>query len=437
MSHFKIGLRHEDKSRWERRTAITPTHIRHLVDEYGIECIVQPSPTRIFTDGEYAEAGATIQSDLSSCQVVFGLKEMPAAIFEKGKTYIFFSHTIKGQAHNMPMLKRLADLECTLLDYEKIEDDNGRRLLFFGRFAGLAGMIDSLWSLGERLKYEGYETPFEKVGQAFHYSCLEDAETHIREAAELIARDGLPMELGPIVIGFTGYGHVSGGAQEIFDILPHKVIQPEDLEAFINSNEWDPRYLYKVVYREEDMNAPKDAHAAFKLQEYYDHPERYKSIFAPHLQWLSVMINAIYWDTPYPKLVTKQELLKLFKASRRTRLKLIGDITCDIDGSVEPTVRATQPDNPTYVYDPFDDTHTDGFEGRGVVILPVDNFPCELPRESSMHFADGLFPYIEEIAKACYTKPLEELGFSNPIKHSTLLHRGKLTPNFEYLNKYL
>jgi len=437
MTKLRLGLRHEDKSRWERRTPLTPDHVRRLINEHGLEVIVQPSPTRVFPDAAYEAAGATLNADLSTCPVIVGLKEMPTVFFEQGKTYIFFSHTIKGQSHNMPMLQRLMDLNCTLLDYEKIVDDNGKRLIFFGRFAGLAGMIDTLWSLGLRLKAEGYSTPFEKIGQAYHYDCLEDAENHVREAGELITRNGLPRELGPMVMGFTGYGNVSGGAQEIFELLPHKVISPDALQTFIESGEWDNRVCYKVVYREEDMNAPKDASQTFALQDYYDHPEKYKSTFEPHLQWLSVMINCIYWDTPYPKLATNAGLRTLFENSETPRLKLIGDITCDIDGSVEPTVRATQPDNPAYVYDPVDNSMTDGFEGRGIVILPVDNFPCELPRESSIHFGDALYPYIAEIAKADYTRPLDDLGYSGPIKNSTLVHQGALTPNFDYLKKYL
>ena len=437
MNTYKIGLRHEDKSRWERRTPITPDHVRRLKEEHNIHVIVQPSSTRVFADAEYEAAGATVQQDLSECPVIFGLKEMPTSFFEKEKTYLFFSHTIKGQSHNMPMLQRLKDLGCTLLDYEKIVDDKGRRLLFFGRFAGLAGMIDSLWALGQRLHEEGFDTPFETVGQAYHYPNLAEAQRVIAEAGQTIAAQGLPRALGPMVFGFTGYGNVSGGAQEIFDLLPHQKLSPEELEGFIAKGEWDNHLCYKVVYREEHLAAPVDPNAVFELQDYYRHPEKYKSIFEPHLRWLTVMINAIYWDTPYPRLATCDGLRALFENEETPRLRLIGDITCDIDGSVEPTVRATQPDNPAYVYDPIDRTHTDGFQGRGVVILPVDNFPCELPRESSMHFADGLFPFIPEIAKADYSRPLDDLGYSAPIQRSTLVHRGALTPDFTYLKKYL
>lgn len=437
MKAYKIGLRHEDKSQWERRTPITPEQIRRLKAEHHIHVVVQPSPNRVFTDAEYEAAGATVQQDLSECPVIFGLKEMPASFFEKNKTYLFFSHTIKGQHHNMPMLQRLIDLNGTLLDYEKIVDDHGRRLLFFGRFAGLAGMIDSLWALGQRLQNEGINTPFQTVGQAYHYPDLAEADRVIAEAGKRIAAEGLPRALGPVVFGFTGYGNVSGGAQEVFDLLPHQEISPEELEAFIASGTWDNHLCYKVVYREEHMAAPIDRSVAFELQDYYKHPEKYESIFEPHLRWLTVMINAIYWDTPYPRLATCDGLRALFESEVSPRLRLIGDITCDIDGSVEPTVRATQPDNPVYVYDPIDKTHTDGFQGRGVVILPVDNFPCELPRESSMHFAEGLYPFIAQIAKADYSRPLDDLGYSAPIRRCTIVHRGALTPDFTYLKKYL
>jgi saccharopine dehydrogenase (NAD+, L-lysine-forming) len=147
----KIGIRREDKNIWERRAPLNPDHVRKLVAQ-GIEVLVQPSPIRTFPDQAYRQAGATISEDLSSCPMVFAIKEIPPHQFVAGHAYMYFAHVIKGQAHNMPMLQRLLDLRCTLIDYEKVTDEAGKRLIFFGRHAGLAGMIDSLWALGRRLK---------------------------------------------------------------------------------------------------------------------------------------------------------------------------------------------------------------------------------------------------------------------------------------------
>ncbi|RPI76883.1 MAG: hypothetical protein EHM45_11380, partial [Desulfobacteraceae bacterium] len=147
MNHL-IGIRREDKSKWERRVPLTPQKIRELRQKHAIEFHVQPSPIRIFQEPEFEQSGAKVQEDLSKASVIFGVKEIPAKYFEPGKTYIFFAHVIKGQAYNMAMLKRMMELKCNLIDYEKITDEKGRRLIFFGWHAGVVAMIDSLWTLG-------------------------------------------------------------------------------------------------------------------------------------------------------------------------------------------------------------------------------------------------------------------------------------------------
>ncbi|MCF8304459.1 MAG: hypothetical protein K9I94_14385, partial [Bacteroidales bacterium] len=186
-----IGIRHEDKYRMERRTPLTPKHVKKLIDNHGLNVMVEQSAKRIFTEEEYKKAGAQIEKKLESAPVVFGVKEIPQEYFREGNTYVFFSHVIKGQSYNMPMLKTIIDKGCTLIDYEKIEDESGKRLIFFGRFAGLAGMINSLWSLGLRLKEYGYETPFLEIKQAHKYDSLAEAKKVISEVGFDIARNGL------------------------------------------------------------------------------------------------------------------------------------------------------------------------------------------------------------------------------------------------------
>ena len=146
----KIGIRYEDKYVMERRVPLVPAHIKKLIAEEGLEFSVETSAKRVYSDEEYEAVGASITDDLGDCHVIFGVKEIPVDRLESDKTYIFFSHVIKGQPHNMPMLKRLMELNCTLIDYERVVDEMGKRLIFFGRYAGLAGMINSLWSLGQR-----------------------------------------------------------------------------------------------------------------------------------------------------------------------------------------------------------------------------------------------------------------------------------------------
>jgi len=163
---YQIGIRREDRYKWERRVPLIPQDAKELAQKHGIEIIAQPSTKRVFADEEYRQAGITVSDSLAPCPVIFGIKEIPIPALEKGKTYVFFSHTTKGQPYNMPMLKRILELGCTLIDYEKVTDENGRRLIFFGRYAGLAGMIDTLWALGKRLAWEGISSPFEPVDRA-------------------------------------------------------------------------------------------------------------------------------------------------------------------------------------------------------------------------------------------------------------------------------
>jgi alpha-aminoadipic semialdehyde synthase len=358
----RVGIRREDKNIWERRTPIIPEHIKEL-KEKDIELFVQPSKIRVFKDEEYAEAGAKIQDELSNCDVIFAVKEIPIDFFEKNKTYVFFSHTTKGQRHNISMLKEIRDLECQLIDYEKIVDEKNRRLIFFGRYAGLAGMIDTLWALGQRLNEGGIENPFTEIKQTYRYSNLEEAKNAIKKTSEDIKKKGLPDSITPLIIGVAGYGNVSKGAQEIIGILPVKEITPEQVVS-LQDKDYSRKHVYKVVFKEEDVVEPISGE--FELQDYYKHPEKYRSKFDKYIRHLTVLVNATYWDERYPRLVTKKYLKENYG---KTGLKVIGDIGCDIEGTIECNVKAAELDNPVFVYNPLTDKATDGFKGEGIDLL--------------------------------------------------------------------
>ncbi len=431
-----IGIRHEDKYVMERRVAIIPEHVKKLVEEQGLEILVESSKKRIFTDDEFAEAGAKIVKDVRKAPVIFGVKEMPIDYFEDGKTYIFFSHTIKGQEYNMPLLKRMVEKKINLIEYEKVTDDEGRRLIFFGRFAGLAGMINSLWSLGQRLMEYGIETPFLKIQQAHHYNSLEDAKKVISEVGEDIAEHGLPVELMPLTIGFTGYGNVSNGAQEIAGLLPIKEVSPQELLTLKDRDDLPNNVLYKVVFKEWDMSVPKNENDKFELQDYYKHPEKYKGIFEQYLPHLTVLMNCMYWDDRYPRIITKEWVKKAFE-NGTPKLTVIGDVTCDPDGSIEITHKGTEIEDPVFVYNPDTGEATMGFQGKGILVMAVDILPSELPRESSISFSNALFKYIKPIATADYSVSFEELDMPGPIKRAMILHNGNFTPDFEYMKEFI
>jgi alanine dehydrogenase len=433
----RIGIRREDEKLRERRAPLTPEQVRTLTQDHSIEVWVQPAEMRAIPEREYTQAGAKTQEDLSPCPFIFGLKEIPPDDLEPDKIYLFFSHTIKGQSHNINMLRRLLELNCTLIDYEVVTDPEGRRLIFFGRHAGLAGMIETLWALGRRLSWEGIPSPFEKIRRPGEYADLATAKAKIARVGKKIAARGIPDSLTPLIFGFAGYGHVSQGAQEIFDLLPFQEIHPSEIASIAEGPQRFTDVIYKVVFKEQHLVEPLNPGDRFDLQDYYHHPERYRSKFANYLPHLTVLINCIYWDERYPRLVTKRDVQHLYGGGIQPRLRDIGDISCDIEGAIECTVRATSSENPIYVYEPSTGKTPNGWEGQGPVLLAVYNLPTEIPLESSRDFGRILLPYVPQIVQADFSDDFEGLQLPPALKNAVIVYQGELTPKYRYLEKYL
>jgi len=434
-----IGIRAEDKNRWERRVPLTPDQVGALVRDAGLRFCVQSSSLRVFPAEDYQAAGAAVVEGPLDCPVILGVKEIPLSKLQPGRSYVFFSHTIKGQPYNMPLLRKLMELGCSLFDYERIADAEGRRLVFFGRHAGLAGLMDSLWALGRRLQWEGLANPFAELGLTYTYADLAAAKAALRSAAARFKSQGVPAELRPFVVGFAGYGNVSQGAQELWDEVAPLEISPELLEA---GGPWpgDPAHdLYRVVFREQHMVEPATPGKAFELQDYYDHPEDYRSRFARYLPHLVVLLNGIYWTESYPRLVSLDDLVSLFGDAEgpRPKLRVLGDVSCDVGGSVECTLRCTTLDDPVYVYDPLTGNTHSGVKGSGPVVLAVDNLPCELPSDASRSFGEVLSMLLPRLAAADMTQPFEALDLPEELRGALIVHRGELTPDYRYLEDCL
>jgi saccharopine dehydrogenase (NAD+, L-lysine-forming) len=348
-----FGIRREDKNIWERRVPLIPEHLRVILKAGDLHALVQPYARRTFPDVAFQWVGATIQEDLGPCDTVFAVKEIPINFFQQGRCYAFFSHVIKGQSYNMPMLRALLGLGCTLIDYEKITDDQGRRLVFFSRQAGQAGLLDGLHILGQRLLWEGIPTPFADMKMAHAYSDLKAAQLAIRQLGRQITAGEIPAHLSPVVVGFTGYGNVSAGAQDVFDGLPFVQVEPEALLR--GKLPADHRQVVKVVFREEHL-VRRQSPGAFDLQHYYAHPEEYEAQFAQYLPHLDLLLNGIYWDERYPRLYTKADAARLWAPGTTSRLRVVSDVSCDLGGSIEFTARATLPDDPAYTYLPASDS---------------------------------------------------------------------------------
>jgi alpha-aminoadipic semialdehyde synthase len=438
-----LGIRREDKSRWERRVPITPSDAAKLAQQHGIHLYVQPSAIRVFSEEEYRSAEATVTEDLAGCPVIFAVKEIPIPFFEKGKTYVFFSHVIKGQPHNMPMLRRIIDLGCNLIDYERVVDEAGRRLIFFGRYAGIAGTLETLWALGRRLAWEGIPNPLERLRRAHEYHDVAEAQEDVARVGETIRAGGIPEAVRPLTIGVTGYGNVARGAWEILDCLPVRRVEPTEI-PLVRADDSSRSTIYAATFREEHLVEPISSAEGFDLQDYYSHPERYVGVFERFAPSLTAVINAIYWDARYPRLITKAFLRDLYLTGERAtpgetrpRLRVIGDISCDIEGSMECTMTATTPENPVFVYHPATDDFTIGVAGDGVVVMAVDILPSELPRDASNDFSRVLMSFAPTIVSADYSLPLEELDLPPEIKRAMIVYHGELTPAYVHLADYL
>lgn len=436
MSPCRLGMVREWKTDAERRAPLVPETVARLVREGDLEVLVEPSPSRVFADAEYAAAGARITSDLSDCDFLLGIKEMGMDRLFAGKPHLFFSHTIKGQAYNMPLLERLLADGCTLLDYELVRDESGKRTIFFGEQAGQAGMVNSLWTLGRRWDAKGVATPLAELRQARTYDSLEEARVALRAAGAAIRQS--PPSGGPIVVGLTGSGNVTRGAADVLaELEPVRITAEELLER---SSEELARLgpVIEVRLTDEHYARRREGGGAFDKAHYREHPELYVGRFEEFLPHLTMLVTGHFWAPPFPRLVT-EEWLRAAHAPGTTepRLQVIGDVTCDPGGSIASTLRATLPDDPCYVYDPATGTATSGFEGAGLAVMAVDILPTEIARESSLAFDRYLSPWIVDLARADWGRPLDELAIPEPFRRAIIAHRGSLAPEQAHLEAAL
>ncbi|MCB2210616.1 hypothetical protein KQI52_00725 [bacterium] len=433
-----IGMRLETKSNLERRAPLTPDDVRDMLLIDGMEIIVQPSPYRVFTDDEYAAAGATISEDISGCDFVLGIKEVKGPYLHPGKPHLFFSHVIKGQPYNMSMMQAILDKKVTLLDYEKVTDERGIRLIAFSFQAGQAGMVNGLWSLGQRYKAMGYDTPLANLKQASMYEGgLPEAKAAIAEAGAKIQQFGLPKEISPVVVGITGGpGRVSLGAQDVLAALNPTNLSPAELHYKPMRDVLTNDQVYQVVFDMPDFLRRSDGQP-YEFQDYLANPDQYEGFMDESLPHLSMLVNGIYWEERYPKLVTLEMLREMFADGKQPKLTVISDVTCDVEGSIESTKVATLPDKPVYVYKPDTDEIVYGFDGPGLQMMTVDILPTEIPRESSEQFGIMLKPFLPALASADYSVPFEELDLPPEFKRALIAHQGELTPDYKYIEDFL
>jgi saccharopine dehydrogenase (NAD+, L-lysine-forming) len=272
-------IRAEDKNAWERRAPLVPKDLKEVVKKTGVKAYLQKSEKRFFPEDDYVSAGAQVCDDMNPGEVILGIKEIPDEKLLDHKVYAFFSHTIKGQKENMAMLKKIIQGGSTLIDYERVTDSRGHRLIFFGNYAGHAGTLDILHLMGKYWEYHGITTPFSLARRAMDYGSVKRAQHHMVEIGRGIEKHGLNDKLSPLVIGIIGYGNVAKGVQEMLHCLPVRFIAPEKLPGFFEKGGADSNQVYVSVFREEHLVRHRK-NMLFDLQDYYRHPEYYGSDFS-------------------------------------------------------------------------------------------------------------------------------------------------------------
>lgn len=428
-----IGIRAEDDSAWERRAPLTPRHVEALLQQ-GIDVIVQESKTRCFSNEEYREVGAKVVESLSHVDTIFGIKEVPPHMLYPDKTYVFFSHPHKGLKKNKNLMERILEKNVRLIDYERIRNSRGKRLVRFGYYAGVAAAIDTLHLLGERLLvHDKVTTPFINIGYAKNYSSLQNAEEILKLQGEAIKRYGLPAELFPFTITIAGNGTVSKGIREILDLFPVKYVTPDELSELWRKKKYvtraspETRYLYVCVLQPKDWLRHKVTHKFDRLH-YFNNPDEYESTYHRKvLPYTRVLFNAISWSEEYPRLITKADINNIDELP----LLVVGDITAEAEGSIEFLKHVSTFEDPYFLYNiGKDKAYSNDIKGDGIVMTSISNWPTAFPKTSSESFGDKLLPYVNSIVKPQEPMPAE-------VERAVITQNQHFTPQYAHLKKIL
>lgn len=396
---MKIGILREEKVPHDKRVPLTPSQCIQIQSDFpGTEVIVQSSSWRSYTDDEYISAGVKVAEDISDCDLLMGVKEVPVNFLIRGKTYSFFSHTIKKQPHNRKLIKALLEKKITMLDYECLVDKEGNRVIGFGRYAGIVGAYNGMMGYGEM--YNLFKL---KPANLSHDK---------KELFEGLAKIGIPN----IKIIITGGGRVANGAEETMGAMNIRKATPYE---FLNYSFREPVYvqLHSHDYHESNDGAP------FSKYDFYNHPENFHSTFIKYASVCDVLIHCAYWDPKAPRLFSTKEM-----SDPGFHISVIADVTCDLNGSIPSTTKSTTIDDKFYGYNPIKDTIEKPFTPGTITVMAIDNLPCELPRDSSEGFGKHL---MERVLPALLLK--DENGL---IERATICKDGKLMPRFGYMNDY-
>ncbi|MBL7789298.1 MAG: hypothetical protein JNL75_05635 [Chitinophagales bacterium] len=398
----KIGILREEKQPVDKRSPLTPEDCADLIKRYkGLEIYAQPCKDRCFKDEEFKAAGVKIQENLLDCDLLLGVKEIPIHCLMPSRRYMFFSHTIKRQQHNLKLLQTILDMNIELIDYEALENDKGERVVAFGYWAGVVGAYNAVWMTQKRL--------FKKtLPRLYEMDCYDNAKENLKG-----------LDFGQLKFVITGTGRVATGAAQVMNDAGIKRVSPHD---FLNKTYDEAVY---TQLSSQDMFSPKFKHITFSRQEFHEKPLNFKSNMDAYTQVADVLINAIYWNPKAPQLFTMKDMKK-----SSFKIKAIADITCDIapEASIPSTVKATTIPQPVFGFLPLREKMVDPFTKSAIDVMSIPNLPSELPKDASKHFSTNLSNIvIPEFFK-------EE---STMLKGARITKNKQLTDEFLYLESYV
>lgn len=399
---MKIGLIREGKVPPDKRVPFTPLQTEEIEQRFqNTRVVCQESNVRCFKDDEYRALDIDVKADVSDCDILMGIKEVPIAQLIENKTYLFFSHTIKKQPYNRELLRAIIRKRIRLIDYEALKDKQGNRLVAFGRYAGIVGAYNGIWTFGERFKTY-------TLRRAHECYDVNDLKLELRK-----------VKLPPVKIILTGAGRVGKGSMETLDSAGIRKVGVFD---FLQKQFTEPVY---VQLASSDYHIRR-AGGHFNREEFHLYPERYDSTFSAFTKVADILMAGAYWNPKAPVLFTKQDML-----APDFKIKIIADITCDIDGSIPSTKKASTIVDPIYDYDAATDSLQPPLSNdKFVTVMAVDNLPCELPRSASEEFGKDL---IDKVLPVLLKDPDQD----DIIRRATITENGSLTKEFEYLTDYV
>ncbi|MBZ9631226.1 NAD(P)-dependent oxidoreductase [Salegentibacter sp. LM13S] len=397
---IRFALIKEEKTPPDRRVVFSPNKLKELVEKFPeANFKVQSSDIRIFNDQEYRDAGFEVTGDISDCEVLLGVKEVPLPALIPNKKYFFFSHTIKKQPYNRDLLREILKYNIELYDHEVIVKESGARLIGFGRYAGLVGAYNGFRGIG--LKENLFNLP--KV------ESLPDLNAMLAELDKI--------EIPSIKIVLTGVGKVARGAKEVLDHLGIKKLSVED---YLEFEEKEPVYCNIDVL---DYNKKKDGSKG-NHQEFFKEPEKYDSNFLRFTEVSDLFISGHFYGDGAPVFLTAEDA-----KSKDFRIKYIADISCDIDGPIASTIRPSTIAEPFYGYSPETESEVDFREKESILVMAVDNLPCELPKDASEGFGEM---FMKQVIPAFFNNDKDSV-----LERARMTQNGKLTPKFSYLQDFV